>query len=73
VGAFSTCTVKQWDPKLNKNVDVQCPSSVMHYNKFTEGMDLMDLLIALYRTKVRSKKWYHSSFFHFLDMKVVNS
>jgi hypothetical protein len=45
----------------------------MHYNKFTGGMDLMDLLIALYRTKVRSKKWYHSSFFHFLDMKVVNS
>ncbi|TKS66087.1 PiggyBac transposable element-derived protein 2 [Collichthys lucidus] len=34
------------------------------------GVDLLDSLIALYRTKVRSKKWYHRLVFHFLDMVI---
>ena len=33
----------------------------------------MDSLIALYRINIRSKKWYHCIFFHFLDVAVVNS
>jgi hypothetical protein len=36
-------------------------------------VDLMDSLIALYRINIRSKKWYHRIFFHFLDVAVVNS
>ncbi|RXN11698.1 piggyBac transposable element-derived 3-like protein [Labeo rohita] len=41
------------------------------YNQHMGGVDLLDSLIALYRTKIRSKKWYHRLFFHFLDMIVV--
>ena len=37
------------------------------------GVDLMDSLIALYKINIRSKKWHHSIFFHFLDVAVVNS
>ena len=37
------------------------------------GVDLLDSLIALYRIKLRSKKYYHRLFFHFLDMTVVTS
>jgi len=45
----------------------------MIYNKFMEGVDLMDSLKALYRINIRSKKRYHRIFFHFLDVAVVNS
>lgn len=37
------------------------------------GVDLLDSLIALYRNKVRSKKWYHRLVFHFLDMITVTT
>ena len=37
------------------------------------GVDLLDALIALYRIKLRSKKYYHIIFFHFVDMATVNS
>ncbi|CAM1303566.1 Uncharacterised protein r2_g1334 [Pycnogonum litorale] len=36
------------------------------------GVDLLNSLIALYRTPVRSKKWYHRIFFHLIDTVVVN-
>ena len=72
-GAYPTSAVRRWDKKEKKNVEVQCPSAVMIYNKFMGGVDLMDSLIALYRINIRSKKWYHRIFFHFLDMAVVNS
>jgi hypothetical protein len=37
------------------------------------GVDLLDSLMGLYRITIRSKKWYHRLFFHFLDMAVVNA
>ncbi|RXM98290.1 hypothetical protein EOD39_13311 [Acipenser ruthenus] len=43
------------------------------YDKSMGGTDLMDSLIALYHTKIRSKKWYLRIFFHFMDMLCVNS
>ena len=41
------------------------------YNKSMGGVDLLDSLIALYRTKIRSKKWYHRIVFHMLDFTPV--
>ena len=52
---------------------VECPSVVTTYNKFMGGVDLLDGLIALYRTKIRSKKWYLRLVFHFFDLLVVVS
>src|SRR5215469_2840803 len=45
----------------------------MIYNTFMGGVELMESLIALYRINIRSKKWYHRIFYHFLDVAVVNS
>ena len=36
-----------------------------------EGVDLLDSLIGLYQIKLRSKKYYHCLFFHFVDVTVV--
>ncbi|MGH0160006.1 UNVERIFIED_CONTAM: hypothetical protein FKN15_038609 [Acipenser sinensis] len=37
------------------------------------GVDLQDSLIALYQTKIRSKKWYHRIVFHMMDFTLVQA
>ncbi|CAK6983053.1 piggyBac transposable element-derived protein 2-like isoform X1, partial [Scomber scombrus] len=66
-------TVERWDRKLKKKVSVECPSIISLYNKFMGGVDALDALIAYYRIHIRSKKYYHRFFFHFVDMVIVNS
>lgn len=65
--------VKRWDKKINRFIDVQRPNIVKTYNQHMGGVDLVDSLIALYRIKIRSKKWYHRIMFHLLDLTVVNA
>ncbi|XP_030579753.1 piggyBac transposable element-derived protein 3-like [Archocentrus centrarchus] len=60
------------DRKQKRKVSVQCPSIITLYNKFMGGVDALDALIAYYRIHIRSKKYYHRFFFHFVDMVVVN-
>ncbi len=52
---------------------VPCPAVVKEYNKNMGGVDLLDSLLALYRIKIRSKKWYHRLVFHLLDMIIVTT
>lgn len=54
-------------------VDVTCPDIVKKYNAFMGGVDLADMLIALYRTGLRTHKWYLSIFSQILDMCVSNA
>ncbi|CAK9810683.1 PiggyBac transposable element-derived protein 3 [Anthophora plagiata] len=65
--------VKRWDKKMKKIIDVQRPNVVKMYNQHMGGVDLVDSLIALYRIKIRSRKWYHRIMFHLLDLTVVNA
>lgn len=64
---------KRFDKKTKQTITIDCPAIVKTYNKFMGGVDLMDSLIALYRIHIRSKKYYHKLFFHFIDVTVVNS
>uniref|UniRef100_A0A3P8SS87 PiggyBac transposable element-derived protein domain-containing protein n=1 Tax=Amphiprion percula TaxID=161767 RepID=A0A3P8SS87_AMPPE len=66
-------SVERWDRRLKQNVSVECPSIISLYNKFVGGVDALDALIAQYRIHIRSKKYYHRLFFHFVDMVIVNS
>ncbi|MGH0114428.1 UNVERIFIED_CONTAM: hypothetical protein FKN15_015930 [Acipenser sinensis] len=72
IGAKPIAEVQRWDRFRSTKVAVQCPAVVKEYNQYM-GVDLLDSLIALYRIKIRSKKWYHRLLFHFIDMTVVTS
>ena len=56
--------VKRSDCKEKKFIDINCPSAVMTYNKSMGGIDLSDMLILLYRTKIKTKRSYLKVLFH---------
>jgi hypothetical protein len=75
----STCTgvepvsmVKRWDKKENKVIDIPCPAAVTEYNSHMGGVDLFDMLSALYRIDHKSTKWYRRVFFWCLNVAVIN-
>ena len=65
--------VKRWDRKKKEFIKISCPSVMLQYNKSMGGVNLLDSLIASYRSKIKSKKWYHRLVHHFIDMTVVQS
>nr|XP_037285708.1 piggyBac transposable element-derived protein 4-like [Rhipicephalus microplus] len=64
--------VKRFDKKTRTTVSVPRPAIIGIYNECMGGVDLLDMLVALYRIHVRSKKVYRRLFFHLLDVVVVN-
>ena len=54
-------------------VQIPCPSSVEIYNRFIGGVDKADMLLSLYRTKLRSRKWYHRTVFYLVSLALINS
>lgn len=65
--------VKRWDKTKREHIFVKQPEIVAKYNRSMGGVDKMDFLLSLYRTKIRSKKWTLRAIFHFVDLAVCNS
>lgn len=64
--------VKRWSTKEKKEIKVQCPAIVEVYNKHMGGVDLCDMMMELYRIKIRHKRWYIKLVFHFVQLATVN-
>jgi hypothetical protein len=65
--------VQRWSTKEKKHIQVKRPDVIKAYNQHMGGVDLIDMLIALYRINLRSKKYYMKIIFHLIDLSVVNA
>lgn len=61
------------DEHYNSKIDVDCPQIVKEYNKHMGGVDLADMLISLYKTPFKSRRWYIGIFVQILDICINNA
>ncbi|CAH2101307.1 unnamed protein product [Euphydryas editha] len=54
-------------------IEIPCPKIINEYNKHMGGVDLSDMLIAIYRTYYKTHKWYMAIFSQLLDISVNNA
>ena len=73
VGVKPMGIVERWSQKDQKKKNIQCPQLVLQYNKGMGGVDLADMLISLYRMKIKTRRWYIKIFWHLVDMAKVNA
>ncbi|KAJ0003764.1 hypothetical protein NQD34_008862 [Periophthalmus magnuspinnatus] len=55
-------SVQQWSKDAKANIAVQCPSLIAAYNQHMGGIDLSDMLVHLYKTPAKSRRWYFPLF-----------
>ena len=73
VGVGRMDEVQRWDKKQKIFLKVSRPEVVKLYNEAMGGVDLLDQLVSLYRTEIRSRKWTLRMITHAFDLAVVNS
>ncbi|XP_047106302.1 piggyBac transposable element-derived protein 3-like [Schistocerca piceifrons] len=74
---YSTITplssTKRYSRAKKKEISVIMPHLIEEYNALMGGVDQLDKQIKLYRTRIRSKKWWWPLFTQMIDICVVNT
>jgi hypothetical protein len=73
VGAEPISHIKRYNKEQKNKINIDCPQIVKLYNAHMGGVDLADMLVALYRTNFRTHRWYMSIFSQLLDICVNNA
>lgn len=68
-----TFKVKRYSKDDKKKIDVSCPQIIKQYNLHMGGVDLADMLIVLYKTPYKSRRWYLGIFSQLIDICVNNA
>ncbi|XP_061717480.1 piggyBac transposable element-derived protein 3-like [Cydia pomonella] len=71
--AYPLSTVKRYCKIKKQKINVQYQNIVEHYNAHMGGIDLADMLVALYRTEMKTRRWYLSIFSQIIDICVNNA
>lgn len=73
VDSFPMEIIRRFSKETKSKIDIPCPQIVKHYNSHMGGVDLCDMLISLYRTNYKTKRWYMALFSQVLDICVNNA
>ena len=68
VGIEPMGTLNRWDSHTREKKDIACPKIVIMYSKSMGGVDLADMLIALYRIQCKTTRRYIKVFWHMVDI-----
>lgn len=66
-------TIKRFDKRQRAKIDIPCPSLIKLYNALMGGVDLMDMLVRLYISPLKTRRWYLSIFAQMLDICINNA
>ena len=73
IGIHLLQIVNRFSKMNGERIDVPCPQIVKQYNKAMGGVDLADMLKALYCIPARTKHWYLKVFWHLFNIGKVNA
>ncbi|MCJ8740469.1 hypothetical protein PDJAM_G00059200 [Pangasius djambal] len=65
--------IRKFNKESKRKCDVPCPAVISAYSKSTGGADLSDMLINLYKSPMKSKRWYLPLFGYILDLSICNA
>ena len=71
INARKSCT--RWSASQKKHLVIQMPGPIATYNQNMGGIDLFDQMVACYRIRIRSKKWWWPLFAWTLNAITVNA
>ena len=66
-------TVRKYDRSLKENINVKHPKIVHVYNQYMGGIGKLDMMCALYKPRLRKRRWYIYIWFHTIQIVVVNA
>lgn len=73
VGTQPVHKIKRYCKESRSREDVDCPQIVKEYNKHMGGVDLADMLISLYKTPFKTRRWYIGIFAQLIDICINNA
>ena len=65
--------ISRWYKKDEERKSIPYLQIVKQYNKIMGGVDLADMLIALYRIPSKAKQWYQKIFWPLIDIAKVSA
>ncbi|KAH0820474.1 hypothetical protein GEV33_002317 [Tenebrio molitor] len=65
--------VKRYSKDERKKINVESPQIIKQYNTHMGGVDLADMLVALYKVPFKSRRWYLGIFGQMIDIAVNNA
>lgn len=68
-GKNPVSSIKRFDRKQKKYIEVECPYVITEYNRHMGGVDLLDSLMGRYKISLKSRKWYMRLFYHLTDKR----
>lgn len=66
-------TIQRFSKAGGGKVQIVCPQIVKQYNRHMGGVDLADMFVALYRTGMKTHRWYMGLFSQMLDICLNNA
>ena len=64
---------QRWDKTKKEHITVPRPHLIAEYNLSMGGVDLSDMITALYKQDIRSPRWYMRLFYYAVDLSITNA
>ncbi|XP_070817945.1 piggyBac transposable element-derived protein 3-like [Chaetodon trifascialis] len=73
MGVEPTSSVHRYCSETKQKEEVSCPAVIKSYNSNMGGIDKSDMLVHLYHSPMKSKRWYMRLFVYAIDVSLTNA